>query len=216
MIILVICREEEKQKISQALASHFQLRFLDEDDLLEEERIGGELVIASYDLLRTAREETRKVMGRVRDNIPVLAMVDSSFSWEDASFRDFDDFIYGDFQAGELRSRVYQLLYRFRSISSERMLQVRDLLFDFDRCEARFKGKVMELTYKEYELLRFLATHPGKVFTREILLEQVWGYGYYGGSRTVDVHIRRIRSKIDTAEHTYIRTIRGVGYIFEP
>ncbi len=92
---------------------------------------------------------------------------------------------------------------------------MRDLLFDFDRYEVRFKGHPLELTFKEYELLRFLATHPGKVFTREVLLEQVWGYGYYGGSRTVDVHIRRIRSKIDSPGHVYISTVRGAGYLFE-
>ena len=77
-------------------------------------------------------------------------------------------------------------------------------------------GAPVELTYKEFELLRFLADRPGKVFTREVLLEQVWGYDYFGGSRTVDVHIRRIRSKIEREGHTYIRTVRGVGYIFEP
>jgi DNA-binding response OmpR family regulator len=77
-------------------------------------------------------------------------------------------------------------------------------------------GSPVELTYKEFELLRFLASRPGKVFTREVLLRQVWGYDYFGGARTVDVHIRRIRSKIERGGRTYIRTVRGVGYVFEP
>ncbi len=216
MVILVISGEKERDKISQALSTHFLLRVVDEEGLFEEERLSGDLAIVSLDLPGAAGEEVRELMRKMRDNIPVLAIVDRDFSWEETDARDFDDFIYEDFQAEELRSRVYQLLFRFRSISTEHILRIRDLLFDFDRCEVRFRGKALELTYKEYELLRFLATHPDKVFTREILLEQVWGYGYYGGSRTVDVHIRRIRSKIDTADHTYIRTVRGAGYIFEP
>lgn len=74
----------------------------------------------------------------------------------------------------------------------------------------------MDLTYKEYELLRFLASRPGRVFTREALLSQVWGYDYFGGSRTVDVHIRRLRAKIEDASHSFIDTVRGVGYRFRP
>ena len=72
---------------------------------------------------------------------------------------------------------------------------------------------MVDLTYKEYELLRFLALNPGKAFTREMLLNQVWGYDYYGGSRTVDVHVRRIRAKIELHE-PYIETVRNVGYRF--
>ena len=72
----------------------------------------------------------------------------------------------------------------------------------------------MTLTYKEYELLRFLATNPDTVFTREALLNKVWGYDFYGGARTVDVHIRRLRSKIEDAHHSFIETVRNVGYRF--
>ena len=74
----------------------------------------------------------------------------------------------------------------------------------------------VDLTYKEFELLKFLATHPGKVFTREVLLDKVWGYDYYGGTRTVDVHIRRLRAKIETGPTPYIETVRNVGYKFLP
>ena len=77
----------------------------------------------------------------------------------------------------------------------------------------RLGDEAVDLTYKEYELLRFLAQNPGKAFTREMLLNQVWGYDYYGGARTVDVHIRRIRAKIERHE-PYIETVRNVGYRF--
>jgi ATP phosphoribosyltransferase regulatory subunit len=75
-------------------------------------------------------------------------------------------------------------------------------------------GRSVELTYREYELLRFLAQNPDRVFTREMLLNRVWGYDFYGGARTVDVHVRRLRSKIEEAGRTYIETVRNVGYRF--
>ena len=75
-------------------------------------------------------------------------------------------------------------------------------------------GKVLDLTYMEYELLRFLAARPGKVFTRETLLSRVWGYEYYGGARTVDVHVRRLRAKLGEEHAHLIQTVRSVGYRF--
>ena len=76
-------------------------------------------------------------------------------------------------------------------------------------------GRLLALTFKEYELLKLLATNKGKVFTRESLLNEVWGYDYYGGDRTVDVHIRRLRSKIEDPTHTFIETVRNIGYKFK-
>ena len=74
--------------------------------------------------------------------------------------------------------------------------------------------KVVELTFKEYELLKFLASNRGRVYTREALLNKVWGYDYYGGDRTVDVHVRRLRSKIEDSKRTFIETVRNIGYRF--
>ena len=77
------------------------------------------------------------------------------------------------------------------------------------------EGVVVELTFKEYELLKLLAGHPGRVYTREVLLDKIWGYDYYGGDRTVDVHIRRLRSKIEDSNHIFIETVRNIGYRFK-
>ena len=79
---------------------------------------------------------------------------------------------------------------------------------------ARVKGRVLDLTYKEFELLKFLAQHPGRVFSRAQLLQEVWGYDYYGGTRTVDVHVRRLRAKLGSDHETLIGTVRNVGYRF--
>ncbi|MDN5855118.1 MAG: response regulator transcription factor, partial [Actinomycetia bacterium] len=79
---------------------------------------------------------------------------------------------------------------------------------------AKLDGRVLDLTFKEFELLKYLAQHPGRVFSREQLLQEVWGYDYFGGSRTVDVHVRRLRSKLGADKESLIGTVRNVGYRF--
>jgi len=88
------------------------------------------------------------------------------------------------------------------------------LVLNLETYQAAVAGRVLDLTYMEYELLRFLAGHPAKVFTRETLLSRVWGYEYYGGARTVDVHIRRLRAKLGEEHAHLIQTVRSVGYRF--
>jgi DNA-binding winged helix-turn-helix (wHTH) protein len=89
-----------------------------------------------------------------------------------------------------------------------------ELVIDCDRYEVTLRGRKLDLTYKEYELLKYLASNPGRVFSREALLRSVWQYDYFGGTRTVDVHIRRLRSKIDDVNHHFIETQWNVGYRF--
>lgn len=96
----------------------------------------------------------------------------------------------------------------------EAVIEVAGVLIDENAYTARLKGQPLNLTYKEFELLKFLAQHSGRVFTRAQLLTEVWGYDYYGGTRTVDVHIRRLRSKLGTEHEHLISTIRNVGYSF--
>jgi len=80
----------------------------------------------------------------------------------------------------------------------------------------RLRSRTLDLTFKEFELLKFLAQHPGRVFTRAVLLQEVWGYDYFGGTRTVDVHVRRLRAKLGTEHEALIGTVRNVGYRFVP
>jgi DNA-binding response OmpR family regulator len=89
-----------------------------------------------------------------------------------------------------------------------------ELMIDPQTYSARIKGRPLDLTYKEFELLRFLAQHPGRVFTRDQLLREVWGYDYFGGTRTVDVHVRRLRAKLGSEHEALIGTVRQVGYKF--
>lgn len=125
-----------------------------------------------------------------------------------------DDFVLWPVSALELLLRVHGILRRRTSVNAENVLSCGDLVIDLANYKVTLEGRAIELTYKEYELLRFLASNRDKVFTREALLNRVWGYDYFGGARTVDVHIRRLRSKIEDRGHSFVETIRNVGYRF--
>jgi DNA-binding response OmpR family regulator len=146
--------------------------------------------------------------------IPVLAMVPE----ENRSIVDptlgVEDFIFHPFGDNELRTRVRRVLWRTGGWDSGQLIRVGDLIIDQERYEISVAGRRVVLTYKEYQLLCLLATNPGRVYSRETLLSRVWGYDYFGGTRTVDVHIRRVRSKVEDATHLFIETVRNVGYRF--
>ena len=132
-----------------------------------------------------------------------------------------DDYITKPFSIRELLARVKAHLRRFavntgEKNSGEGTIQIGDLIIDPARYEVRKNGDVIDLTLREYELVKFLALQPGKIFSRENLLEKVWGYEYYGDLRTVDVTVRRLREKIEDnpGEPKYVITKRGVGYYF--
>lgn len=91
-----------------------------------------------------------------------------------------------------------------------------DLHIDEASYTAKLRARTLDLTFKEFELLKFLAQHPGRVFTRAVLLQEVWGYDYFGGTRTVDVHVRRLRAKLGAEHEALIGTVRNVGYRFVP
>jgi DNA-binding response OmpR family regulator len=125
-----------------------------------------------------------------------------------------DDFIVLPAAAAEINLRIRRAVWRKTGIDTANTLRSGDLLLDLANYKVFAGEQPVTLTFKEFELLRFLMTNRGKVFTREALLNRVWGYEYYGGARTVDVHIRRLRSKIETGSTLYIETVRNVGYRF--
>lgn len=131
-----------------------------------------------------------------------------------------DDYITKPFSMRELIARIKANLrrveYTFNDSNNENVLVAGDLIIDLNKYEVRKNGQVIDLTLREFELLEFLASSPEQVFTREQLLEEVWGYEYYGDIRTVDVTVRRLREKVEDedGEYKYIMTRRGVGYYF--
>ena len=113
----------------------------------------------------------------------------------------------------EMVSRVKAVLRRCHPADTGHVLSAGGLSMDLDCRTVTADGQRLQLTYKEFELLKFLSAHPGKVFSREQLLDRIWGYEYCGETRTVDVHIRHLRQKLEDPDgQTYIETLRGVGY----
>jgi len=148
--------------------------------------------------------------------LPIIALLNQEITDNlEIYLKSVDDFIIKPRNSSELVLRVKRLLDNTDSTDSRELLKCDDLVIDLARYEVYLSGRRIGLTFKEYELLRFLASHPGRVYTRDALLNKVWGYDYFGGDRTVDVHIRRLRNKIEDLKHTYIETVRNIGYRFK-
>ena len=143
--------------------------------------------------------------------IPAVALVRRSdldrFDWD----RVAEELLFPGAPAAEIRLRL-AMLRRRHGAGDGSVLHLGPLSLDLDSYRVTLAGRPLDLTYKEFELLRFLAERPGRVFTRPSLLRHVWGYDFYGGTRTVDVHVRRLRGKLGPEHEHLIGTVRGVGY----
>jgi DNA-binding response OmpR family regulator len=128
----------------------------------------------------------------------------------------FDDWILPDASPAEIETRLRLVMDRMLAERGHRAASVGDLVVDEDSYQVRLRGQPLDLTFKEFELIKALAAAPNRVFTRELLLQEVWGYDYFGGSRTVDVHVRRLRAKLGPEYESMIATVRGVGYKLVP
>ena len=161
---------------------------------------------SGLDILKRLRENKRT------KEIPVIILSAKSTEMDKILGLDSgaDDYITKPFSMLELISRIKAVLRR-TSKESTSVLVFRDLKMDLSKHVVMVEDEKITLTLKEYELLKKLMQNPGVVCSRDMLLDEIWGYDYYGESRTVDVHIRTLRSKLGKAE-TYIETIRGVGY----
>jgi len=126
----------------------------------------------------------------------------------------FDDFVVTPLRGAELKARLAHQFWRLGRGTRPELIEYGELVLNLETYQAAIARRPLDLTYMEYELLKFLAQHPGKVFTRDHLLNRVWGYEYYGGARTVDVHIRRLRAKLGEEHAGLIQTVRSVGYRF--
>ncbi|WP_420445796.1 winged helix-turn-helix domain-containing protein [Candidatus Poriferisodalis sp.] len=166
---------------------------------------GGGGTDAAWSVARALRENASDTLG-------VLVLVRGN-ALDELTMRDelFDDFCLDPFHPRELEARLAHLAAASSGPSTE-IITYGPLRINLDTYEAVLDERPLDLTYMEYELLRFLASQPGRVFTREALLNQVWGYEYYGGARTVDVHVRRLRAKLGEENANLIQTVRSVGY----
>ena len=159
--------------------------------------------------------DARRMIEECHDRkLPVLAAVPREvISAYDPSLNP-DEMLVSPVSEAELTVRVGQAIFRVSGPSGRKLLKVGDLSIDQERYEVTVGGRRVALTYKEFQLLVLLASNPGRAYTREALLSQIWGYDYLGGTRTVDVHIRRLRSKVESPGHAFVETIWNVGYRF--
>jgi DNA-binding response OmpR family regulator len=128
----------------------------------------------------------------------------------------YTDWLLPHASPAEIETRLRVVRARFIAQRPQREASIGDLVVDEDSYQVRLRGQPLDLTFKEFELIKALANAPNRVFTRDLLLQEVWGYDYFGGSRTVDVHIRRLRAKLGPEYEAMIVTVRGVGYKLVP
>jgi DNA-binding response OmpR family regulator len=151
---------------------------------------------------------------RVTKHIPTIALISGNGLGNLDLNLEIDDFVVEPWNLAEVATRAKRVIKKTNNVQKRDLIKCGDLFIDIAKCEVSINGRLIALTFKEYELLKFLARNKRRVFTRDALLNEVWGYNYYGGDRTVDVHIRRLRSKIEDADHTFIETVRNIGYKF--
>jgi DNA-binding response OmpR family regulator len=185
-------------------------------DYLDGPSAGPAPEAALVDLSSVSLSRARALIDRCRElKLPVIAVVHQAIINDFDPALNPDDFILSPIHPGELQARIKQAIFRVKGPASQNVLKVGDLVIDLERYDVLMGSRRISLTYKEFQLLVLLASNPGRVYTRDILLSQVWGYDYLGGTRTVDVHIRRLRSKIEDPDHSFVETIWNVGYRFK-
>ena len=170
--------------------------------------------IDGYEVCRTIRKQS---------DVPVILVTARGEDFERVMGLDIgaDDYVVKPFSPGEVMARVRAVLRRMPSnksiVNNDKILKISDLVINMDEYTATIHGEKIPLSKKEIETMWILGKHPNKVFTRDNLLDSLWGYDYFGDSRTVDSHIKRLRAKIDKVDHPgwLIKTIWGVGYKFE-
>jgi DNA-binding response OmpR family regulator len=216
-VLIVADGSERVRELSLGLAEKgflCSIAFPDDGRLKDVGTLSADLVVIAVDGAAPG-SEMRNLPERLKDQtrLPVVTLLSNESLDVLDSTVDVDDFVMEPWNANEVIARVRRILQRKPNEDDKDLICCGDVAIDVAKCEVAFRGRLVELTFKEYELLRFLVNSKGRVFSREALLNSVWGYDYYGGDRTVDVHIRRLRSKLD--ESDCIETVRNIGYRFK-
>lgn len=195
----------------RAVLARFDLGDLDEEDLVR--RPPTVIVIDAKDELERALRckrfiDTSSALAEIPTllaiTLPRLPALDFSIG--------FDDFVLEPIVPAELYARLRQLDWKAAAFDSDEVIKIGDLVIDVAGHEARLRGRRLDFTHQELKLLMFLSRGRGRVYTRDQLLQKVWGYQYGGGTRTVDIHIRRVRAKLGPQAGDLIETVRSVGY----
>jgi len=205
---------KSKELSSKFLTSNFILeQVIDIETLIDSEN-DEIILISGEDLnLDLFKENLKKAEKGDKKVIALMPLKDMDLLISNFS-RPFFDFCLPPHDVNEIYLRIINVMTK-SSQSERELISIGPLTINQESYEVTLDGEKIDLTFKEYELLKYLAIKPGRVFSRESLLHSVWEYDYYGGTRTVDVHIRRLRSKINNLKYNFIETVWNVGYRFK-
>lgn len=214
-VVVLVVGIEKMPGLAELSAGGYQLTLVatPQEALERLEQAQTEAALLSWN--PSHREEQGQLLERCLGRTQTVALVAEKDLEDYLRGPTADDFLLAPPRPRELLARLGRLLAQ-RSEPEGSLLRSGDLTLDLEQYRVWVNERSVDLTYTEYELLRFLASNRGRVFSRETLLNKVWGYDYFGGSRTVDVHIRRLRAKLEDKDHTFIETVRNVGYRFQP
>ena len=214
--ILIITHSVNNEHFSSLKEDGFSLSFSEDVRLLEssEDKPSPNLII--LDMNSNTDGENVSLIKNCKDlGIPIFAILESNNNNHMDSSLETDDIIFSPFEHEEISARIRRVLWKHGEWDLGQLIRIGDLVIDQDKYEVSVARNKVILTFKEYQLLCLLASNPGRVYSRETLLSRIWDYDYFGGTRTVDVHIRRLRSKVEDANHLFIETVRNVGYRFK-
>jgi DNA-binding response OmpR family regulator len=216
-LILLTNSRQSSAEVLPALAllgHHVRVFSAEPSALLETPPVDALLVDGRTDLV--AVRGLCRVIRSTGVNVPVVLIATEGGLVGVNSEWGVDDFVLDTVGPAELDARLRLAVHRMMVEADTEFDEIRSgvLVVDENSYTAKLRNRTLDLTYKEFELLKYLAQHPGRVFTRAQLLQEVWGYDYYGGTRTVDVHVRRLRAKMGPEYEHLIGTVRNVGYRF--
>lgn len=209
---------EWKRLKSHLIRAGFRMSGVEPSDLEHFDGDGkGRFLLGLLDASGTG--DLKQLVERVRRQtvcreLPWIVLIREPQLRELGAVSGLEDFLIAPVEGGLLEARIRFILRRLNHLTPGAGIRIGALDLNVDRYEVTLEGDPLELTYKEFELFKFLATHPGRVFSRDQLLNEVWGYNFIGGTRTVDVHIRRLRAKLGPKYASLIDTVRNVGYRF--
>jgi len=215
MFVAVYPADPTQQLIAALLDAGYQPVPIDSLESLNERAPEGGWVGAVVEVTSDLGRSLA-LSGKLTDEcgLPVLLLIDRTMTLDIAGEIGFTDFVLSPVDRTELRVRLGRMHSTTPSIVDEDIVRFRDLELNTATYQASVAGEPRDLTFMEYELLLFFVENPGRVWSRDQILARVWGYDYFGGSRTVDVHVRRLRAKLGEERSSWITTVRSVGYRF--
>jgi DNA-binding response OmpR family regulator len=213
-VLVVSDRPEDLLALVGGLeAAGHRIAFASSEEASRTTAAPGLVIVDAVKDLSRARDTSRGLRANLA-SAPVIVVVAPEALDALGPDWDIDSFLVDGASTAEVLARV-RVALGSQVMESSGTLRVGDLSIDPETYQVRIKGRPLDLTYKEFQLLSFLAQRPGRVWSRQQLLQEVWGYDFFGGTRTVDVHVRRLRAKLGAEHENMIATIRNVGYKLE-